>query len=315
MKSLPSLRIQVLIFILSITPSVWCQNDISEVEYNIYDTDEKQQIQFFCATIKLCGGYDYSTIFVENTGGRYINPAIVDNNGQPLSQNDPCIKNVPFPFLNPLEYYAHEFEKDKRIAQNRTNAFKLRALRKEIKEKYGSTFQKKLNQIDLENLISYDAVYASIQDYDFDTNTLKIRYSIKDVRFMNNSQTINFPALSDQNSSFYYHDIKMPEDRAEKIYNHYAELKPYSNSGNPPFYLNAKTTFAFRFYNEPQFKNQIHAVVKKMEFFIKEKEPKDIQLRLKHKDRLGKEQKIGEILFDDAVYLNRFKQPYQMATK
>lgn len=298
------------LLLLTSTLLLLAGNGYSQVELKIYDGDKQQQLQFFCAALKLCEAYDYENIFGDR---RYSNHT--NSRGERIDRHDPCLKVVPYPFINALEFYAHEFEGDQRISKNQTNAFKLRDLRREMANKYQDKFQGHLDEIDLDHLISYGVVNANIQDYNFDTGQLRLSYAISDISFINGKHKINFPALSDQNQVFYAHYIAMPEDQAEKIYLHYADLKPYANAANPPFNLNTKTTFALRSSNDPKFKNQIHAVVKKVEFFIKDKEPKDLQQRLKHKDQLGEAQKIGEILFDENLYLNRFKQLYQTVQK
>jgi hypothetical protein len=276
------------------------------VEYKLYDNDKEQQLQFFLGALKLCEAYDYEDIFGDR---RYSNHN--NSRGERIDHLDPCIRVVPFPFVSPLEYYVHLFEEDQRISANQTNAFKLRSLRKEIVTKYKDKFQSKLQAVDIDNLVSYGVVNATIQDYDFDTQKLRLSYSLGNINFVSGKHKINFPGLSEQNQVFYTHYISMKENQAEKIYQHYADLKPYSNSENPPFYLNTKTTFALRSSNDPKFKNQLHAVIKKVAFFIKEKEPRDLPLKLKHKDRIDEERKIGEIVFDQKVYLNRYKRMFQ----
>lgn len=272
-------------------------NNPEKVEYKVYSGDMIKQLEYYAAAIKLCNDFDYKSVFGNRRfkpigGGEYT------EDGKRIESNIACIKAVPFPFVDPLEFYAHYFKKDKRILENQTNAFKLRSIRKELQNKHAFNFEKLLKSTNTEKLVSYDLINATIQDYNFDTGKLRLSYTIKKrLDISKDSHKITFPQLSERNQIFYSHYIDMSEDKAEKIYKHYANIN--SNSGNPPFNLNTKTTFAVRLPTDEKSKRQFQGIVKRIEFYIK------------NENRLDSKTKIGEMKFDQTILLNKYKRKYQ----
>ena len=223
-----------------------------------------------------------------------------------------CAESISIPYIEPLEEFLERYLKDRRIKQNRTNAFKIRSVREEIDQKYRQEYEQMVDSIDTENLTFYK--YDLVQGYSFESNELSISLwppKIKNFKIpLLYEHGINSSGKFVNNASGYlaWLTIPMSEQRAKEIYDKYAD----HHSPNPPFAVSTKVIYALRLGEELNEKPRYFQVIlKRIEFYL----PDDINIsRIRSKinsKTFESENKIYEINFQDKIYYNEDGFAYQ----
>ena len=308
MKSFPSIFVTVFFILGSIF--VYAQEESAAGYEKIhYNGDKEQTLKSHLAVAKLCIDTEYDKILGSKRTKTMNAGELVD--GERLTSSNACARIIPYPFVNPLEYYSHKYLGDQSIASNQSNVFKIKKLRSELIQNHQSEYNSLLDASDTENLISYNTVMASIQDYDFGKQQLRLSYSLQLPDKINEVykvtkyvKSVSIPKLSEGRHSFYACFIDMPEAQAEKIYNYYSENDKYQK--NPPYKLNSKITYAIRLHEEEGEPKYFQYVVKKIEFYVRKS--------FDHmSEYITDDAKIGEVSFDETIYKNeRLRYVYQL---
>lgn len=270
------------------------------------------------ATTKLCSEfYSNNDILVERRNkSTYKMPGGMTNYTCHL-----CAEVVSNRHSSSFEFFVHRFLKDKRIQKNRTNAFAVRSIRKELNEKYLNQYNELVNSIDTESMIFY--TYDLIRGYSFDTNKLYVEMfnpKISNSLSASTGNLIYTPyikeyAIDDNgnlknhgSSSFCYFQLNMTEDQAQKIYyrysNHFAP--------NPPFAIATKLHYALRIGKVLEGKPRYFQIIlKKAEFFIPLE--KDIKYAQKKVIKITsmEENKFAEVIFDENMTYTKEGYPIQ----
>lgn len=219
-----------------------------------------------------------------------------------------CVELVKDRHQSYFEYFVHRFLNDQRIQRNRTNAFTLRALRKEIEEAHLNLYNKMVDAVDTENMVFYQ--YDLITGYSFEANEMYIKMfypHIKKIAQGTNGYLINAPFMEEymgstgrpRSQDLGTFRIPMSEEKAEKIYNRYKNhFRP-----NPPLALATKLHYAIRMAEEDNDEvRNFEIVLKKAEFFLPlEEDIRHIQRKTVEIANM-QENIFSEIIFDTEQY-------------
>ncbi len=218
-----------------------------------------------------------------------------------------CVELVKKRHHSYFEYFVHRFLNDKRIQNNKTNVFTIRALRKEIEEKHLDLYNESVNAVDTENMVFYK--YDLISGYSIETKELYIKMfypHIKKIAYGINGNLINAPFLEHSRGTngriipsiggdLGTFKIPMSEEQAQKIYDRYKNhFRP-----NPPFAIATKLHYAIRMAKEQNGEvRNFEIILKKAEFFLPlEEDIKYMQSRsIKVADM--QENIFAEVIFD-----------------
>jgi hypothetical protein len=272
---------------------------------NLKNINNSNALELHWATAKLCKRYyaenDLATGLKKKSnfklpGGR------TDYGGNVCAE---LLKNRHSSYF---EYFVHRFLNDKRIQQNRTNVFTVKALQKEIEEKHLDLYNESVDAVDTENMIFYK--YDLIGGYAFEDKELYIRMlypHIKKIAYGINGNLINAPFLEHSratNGGIIPHSSKelatfkipMSEEQAQKIFDRYKNhFHP-----NPPFGIATKLHYAIRMAKEQNGEvYNFEIILKKAEFFLPlEEDIKHAQNRISKIADLP-ENIIAEVIFDE----------------
>ncbi|MEW4923527.1 hypothetical protein [Algibacter sp. 2305UL17-15] len=211
-------------------------SDLGE-QIHVYNTDA--QILFLAAS-KLCKNFNFNSVFGSYRKGNL-------KNGKERIKIDHCCAGfIPSPYIEPMEYYLNTYYNYNAISEYRDNVFKLRDIRQSLETEKRAAFNKLLEGVDPENLVSYKLVTASIEGYDFNTKKLNIKYYVNHSQQIGRSNTKSkltaFPKSNYRYQSSRTYQLDMAENEAKAIFEYYASLN--ERSKNPPFKLIVKTTYA-----------------------------------------------------------------------
>ena len=272
---------------------------------NLQNKNNLNDLNLHWATAKLCKEFYEEKDFLKEIQNKsnYKIPG-----GRTAYGCNVCVELVKERHLSYFEYFVHRFLNDKRIQKNRTNAFTVRALRKEIEEKHLDLYNEHVNAVDTENMLFYK--YDLISGYSFDTEELFINMfypNIKRIAYGVNGNLINAPFLEQSlgangriipnaGGNLGTVKISMTEEQAQQIYGRYKNhFKP-----NPPFGIATKLHYAIRLAKEQNGESRnFEIILKKAEFFLPlEEDIKYIQRRaVKVADM--EENIFAEVIFDD----------------
>ena len=230
---------------------------------------------------------------------------------------DVCTESIKAPLMSPLESFVERFLKDKRISKNRSNVFALRKIREELKTTYEVAYNKMVDSIDPENLISYQ--HGLITGYSFETGLMGFKMFTPKFHLAhpNRSDLVKTPYLVGNDikdetiygNSLIIFPIPIPENEAEKIYANYAN----HYHPNPPFAVCMKLHYALRLSEKFEGEARYYDVVyKKVEFFLPS--PENIKQTSQYKiiqDNFAAKNKIAEVIFEDKIYHTKHYQSYQ----
>lgn len=271
---------------------------------NLDNKNNLNDLNLHWATAKLCKEYYAEKDLITELGNK---STFELPGGQTDYGCHVCAELVKNRHLSYFEYFVHRFLNDKRIQKNKTNAFTVRALRKEIEEKYLDLYNESVNAIDTENMVFYK--YDLISGYSFETNELYIKMfypNIKKIAYGINGYLINAPFLehslgangrimSNASGDLGTFKIPMSEEQAQKIYDRYKNhFRP-----NPPFAVATKLHYAIRMAKEQNGEvRNFEIILKKAEFFLPlEEDIKHIQRRSVKVANM-QENIFAEVIFD-----------------
>ena len=233
-----------------------------------------------------------------------------------------CVESIRSPYMSPLENFADRFLNDKRIFRNKSNVFTVKAVRKELNDKYLDAYNALIDSVDTENMVYYQ--YDLVQGYSFETNEMFISLWNPYLKGMlPNATTQNLifhPLLMEHGltkeggyihkstNNLGYFRVPMTSEQAEQIYSNYASY----HRPNPPFAVATKLHFAIRLSKalggQPRY---YQIILKKAEFFLPNMDDlKRIQSKLLW-NTYRKENKIAEVIFEAKVHHTQDGLAYQ----
>lgn len=244
--------------------------------YNLSTGYNVEEHERFLAATKLCWSFDYKETFGETRKGNY------KNGGERINIASCCASFIPSPFLSPFEYYYSLYHGNTDIKTYKNNVFKLKEIRENLVSENFESFKNMIAEAKTDNLESYSISTSTIQNYNFNTEQLEIRYYISNTKKVG-SGNARVQAAGNRLRRSVTHFIPMSPKKAKAIYEHYGSLNEYNK--NPPFQLITKTTYSMGIPAVEKRPYNFEIALKKIEFFRSSKaypEPED---------------KIGEIQF------------------
>lgn len=234
-----------------------------------------------------------------------------------------CAESIRYPFMTPLESFADRYLKDKRIIRNQTNAFTIKSVKEDLKNKYLEEYNKMVDSVDTENMIFYET--DLVEGYSMDKKELVIRFG--NPHFKNllpntdmYDKFIYIPllkgyAINDKDEyvnmgagGLGWFNVPMSEARAKEIFDNYAS----HHHPNPPFSITTKLHYALRLSKEFEGKPRYYQVIlKRVEFFVPGVENLN-KIQYKVLDEAYKSKnKIAEVVFEEKVYYTEKGFSYQ----
>jgi hypothetical protein len=235
-----------------------------------------------------------------------------------------CAESIKYPLMSPLETFASRFLKDKRIQRNQSNAFALRSIREDIKNKYSEKYNRMVDSMDTENLVFYQT--DVIKGYSFQAQKLTINMRTphfdKILPVSNSWELVSLPYLLnfsiDESGNLKANsfgdrkdatiNVQMPESTAKKIFDYYSDhFHP-----NPPFSIITKIEYGLRLGKVIEGKPRYYQIVlKKAEFFLPNKENLKRIHSANLKNGYKTENKIAEVIFDKNLFFSKTGFTYQ----